>query len=246
MRKRMPVVENIRVSDTSIQIVGLRSLHAFLEIDEDFERWTQYLIKQYNLVEHVDYATLLSVVTKDEPPEMECVINLNAAYRLARDDSNRKDELLYLCECMSVFSTQSIGASLGVIDLAKLRDARNEELKKVMEGRCEPQKYMPKMQLHEVITTISRCRNMYAAASVIGAGYHDLLEMLRGDGVLMDNNLPCQQSIEAGLFIVVEEQFTDERGVHRICAYALVTEKGVGYIQQQLESLQESLEDTAE
>lgn len=95
----------------------------------------------------------------------------------------------------------------------------------------------PKVAFHEAIVNAVNCQSVQEVAKVLGTGPNRLFRFLRDEGLLMANNLPYQQHVDAGHFRVVERQWRDDRGETHSYARTLVTGKGLAYIQRRLASL---------
>lgn len=75
---------------------------------------------------------------------------------------------------------------------------------------------------------------------MLGTGQNRLFRFLREVGLLMPNNLPYQQHINAGYFRVVERQYNDRLGESHTYTRTLVTGKGLAFIQRRLSSREEA------
>ena len=76
---------------------------------------------------------------------------------------------------------------------------------------------------------------------MLGTGQNSLFRFLRQERLLMPNNLPYQQHIDAGYFRVVERQYNDRLGESHIYTRTLVTGKGLAFIQKRLSSREEKV-----
>jgi anti-repressor protein len=74
---------------------------------------------------------------------------------------------------------------------------------------------------------------MQEVAKVMGTGSKRFFAWLRESRLLMKDNLPYQEQLEAGRFRVIEGQYKDPRGKRRTYARTLITGKGLTWIQKQ-------------
>ncbi|MCX8016938.1 MAG: phage antirepressor KilAC domain-containing protein [Rhodocyclaceae bacterium] len=231
-----------RIGDSTIQTVNARDLHAFLGVGKDFSTWIKGRIQQYGFVEHHDF------VTFDAAPQnggagnrghrVEYAISLDMAKELAMVERNDrgKQARLYFIECERRAKANVIDLAAALDDPARLRTALLAYTEKVMALEAKVQEQAPKVQFHDAVASAINCHTIQEAAKVLGIGPNRLFRCLRDEGLLMDNNLPYQQYIDAGYFRVVEKQYHDQRGESHIYTRTLVTGKGLTYIQRRLQS----------
>ena len=95
----------------------------------------------------------------------------------------------------------------------------------------------PKAQFHDAVSEAINCQSVQEIAKVLGTGPNRLFKTLRDEGLLMRDNMPYQQYLDAGYFRVVEKQYNDGRGESYTYTRTLVTGKGLAYIQKRLNGL---------
>lgn len=91
----------------------------------------------------------------------------------------------------------------------------------------------PKADYYDAVAgskTAIRMLDVAKTIDVPGMGRTKLFEFLRSKGVLMQDNRPYQQHIDAGRFRVVQNQYQDSKGQSHIVHTTLVYTKGVQYI----------------
>jgi anti-repressor protein len=104
----------------------------------------------------------------------------------------------------------------------------------VQEQQAQLTAQAPKVRFAEAVGVAENDQSIAEVAKVLGTGERRLFAFLRERGVLMSNNLPFQQHIDAKRFRVIEKTWRDAEGVTRIRTQTRVTGKGVTYLQQLL------------
>jgi len=96
-------------------------------------------------------------------------------------------------------------------------------------------------QFHDAVAEAINCQSVQDVAKVLGTRQNRLFRFLRQEGLLMPNNLPYQQHIDAEYFRVVERQYNE--GWARVIPYTrtLVTGKGLAFIQRRLSSREKAV-----
>ena len=241
MNELIQVAER-QIGDGAVQTVNARDLHAFLEVGKDFSTWIKGRIEQYGFVEHHDF------VTFDAAPQnggagnrghrVEYAISLDMAKELAMVERNDKGKQarLYFIECERRAKANVIDLTTALADPAKLRTVLLAYTEKVMALEAKVQEQAPKAQFHDAVSEAINCQSIQEIAKVLGTGPNRLFKFLRDEGLLMRNNLPYQQHLDAGYFRVVEKQYNDGRGESHTYTRTLVTGKGLAYIQKRLQN----------
>lgn len=241
-----------RVGDDTIQTVNARDLHAFLEVGKDFSNWIKDRIQQYGFVEGQDFLCspkLGSATANDCSPNLaskgrgghnikEYALSLDMAKELAMVERNDKGKQarLYFIECERRAKANVIDLTTALADPAKLRTVLLAYTEKVMALEAKVQEQAPKAQFHDAVTEAINCQSVQEVAKVLGTGPNRLFKFLREEGLLMRDNLPYQQHLDAGYFRVVEKQYNDGRGESHTYTRTLVTGKGLAYIQKRLQN----------
>lgn len=93
----------------------------------------------------------------------------------------------------------------------------------------------PKAEFFDAVTDSKKAIPLGDAAKILdmGIGRNKLFEFLRQKHILMQNNQPYQQYIDAGYFRVVEQKY-EVHGEVRINIKTLVFQKGIDWIRKQL------------
>ena len=226
-----------QIGDNAIQSVNARDLHAFLEVGKQFSHWIQDRIEQYDFIENNDFVTFSQNGLKGRPTA-EYAISLDMAKELAMVERNDKGKLArqYFIECERRAKSNVIDITTALADPAKLRNVLLAYTEKVMVLEAKVQEQAPKAKFHDAVSEAINCQSVQEVAKVLGTGPNRLFRFLREEGLLMNNNLPYQQHLDAGYFRVIERQYNDERGESHTYTRTLVTGKGLAYIQKRLQS----------
>lgn len=97
----------------------------------------------------------------------------------------------------------------------------------------------PKVEFFDAVAESKSAVSMNEVAkclAVPGMGRNNLFKFLRGNKVLMDNNLPYQEYIDRGYFRVIEQKWTGKDGMPQISYKTLVYQKGLDFIRKAIES----------
>ena len=242
MNELIQVAER-QIGDGTIQTVNARDLHAFLEAGKDFSTWIKDRIAKYGFVEHHDYALYLLPNFGEKGQgrsSKEYAISLDMAKELSMVERNDKGKQarLYFIECERRAKANVIDITTALADPAKLRTVLLAYTEKVMALEAKVQEQAPKAQFHDAVAEAINCQSVQEIAKVLGTGPNRLFKFLRDEGLLMRDNLPYQQHLDAGYFRVVEKQYNDGRGESYTYTRTLVTGKGLAYIQKRLHGLQ--------
>lgn len=98
----------------------------------------------------------------------------------------------------------------------------------------------PKVAFYDEVTESKDVLDFAAVAKVLNRkdfGRNRLLEYLRTQGVLRQNNEPYQQYVDRGWFKIVETKWTDKNGNTKINIKTVVFQKGVDGIRKILNSI---------
>ena len=242
MNELIKVAER-QIGGGTIQTVNARDLHAFLGVGKDFSTWVNDRIQQYGFVENQDFAIFPNSGEKSGRgrPTKEYAISLDMAKELAMVERNNKGKQArqYFIECERRAKANVIDITTALADPAKLRTVLLAYTEKVMALEAKVQEQAPKAQFHDAVSDAINCQSVQEIAKVLGTGPNRLFKFLREEGLLMRDNLPYQQHLDAGYFRVVEKQYNDGRGESHTYTRTLVTGKGLAYIQKRLQKSRE-------
>ena len=245
MNELIQVAER-QIGDGAIQTVNARDLHAFLGSKRQFADWISERIQKYGFVENQDFAIASQNCDAKSPGQRgghnkkEFFLTLDMAKELAMVENNNKGKQArqYFIECERRAKANVIDITTALADPAKLRTVLLAYTEKVMALEAKVQDQAPKAQFHDAVAEAINCQSVQEIAKVLGTGPNRLFKFLRDEGLLMRDNLPYQQHLDAGYFRVVEKQYNDGRGESYTYTRTLVTGKGLAYIQKRLHGLQ--------
>jgi phage antirepressor YoqD-like protein len=104
----------------------------------------------------------------------------------------------------------------------------------VKEKDATLQEQAPKVRFHDAVTEATNAQTIQEVAKILGVGPNRFFKILKDQGLLMWNNLPYQEHIDAGRFRVIERQYTDLAGESHTYSRTLVTGRGLAFIQKRL------------
>ena len=234
-----------QIGDGAIQTVNARDLHAFLEVGKDFSNWVKDRIQKYGFVENQDFVIASPVLAKQsgrggDRCSKDYHLSLDMAKELAMVERNDKGKQArqYFIECERRAKANVIGAGWAAIPQTLPEALRLAADLAEQKAKAEAQLAIaaPKAQFHDAVTEAINCQSVQEVAKVLGTGSNRLFKFLRDEGLLMRDNLPYQQHLDAGHFRVVEKQYNDGRGESYTYTRTLVTGKGLAYIQKRLQA----------
>ncbi|MEY2342087.1 phage antirepressor KilAC domain-containing protein [Acidithiobacillus sp. IBUN Pt1247-S3] len=229
--------------DSIAQTVNARDLHAFLEVGKVFAAWIQDRIQQFGFVENQDFV-ILSEIGKNShgrgQPKKEYALTLDMAKELSMVERNEKGKQarLYFIECerrAKAAPTVAPDPIRALSDPASLRGLLLTYTERVLALEAEVQEQAPKARFHDAVAEAINAQSIQEVAKALRTGPNRLFKFLRDAGILMHNNLPYQQYLDAGHFRVVEKQYFDRHGESNTYTRTLVTGKGLTYIQKRLQ-----------
>ncbi|HBD95068.1 MAG: hypothetical protein A2015_02220 [Spirochaetes bacterium GWF1_31_7] len=105
----------------------------------------------------------------------------------------------------------------------------------VLQKQAEENKH--KVNFYDDVTGSTDTVEMSEAAKVLnkGIGRNKLFELLRGQGVLMNNNQPYQKYVDNGYFRLIEQKFIKPTGETCINIKTVVFQKGMAFIDKLIE-----------
>ena len=111
-----------------------------------------------------------------------------------------------------------------------------DECEKKMLAEAKVKELQPKAEFFDAVTGSSDAVDIGTVAKVLnmGVGRNNLFELLRNEGVLMNNNQPFQRYVDSGCFRLIEQKYTKPDGSTHISIKTVVYQKGINYIRNLL------------
>ncbi|WP_215844000.1 antA/AntB antirepressor family protein [Acidithiobacillus montserratensis] len=250
MKEIIPVSTQ-QIGENTAHTVNARDLHAFLEVGKDFSTWIQDRIRQFEFVKNQDFIIFPEIGenSKVGRPSKEYALTLDMAKELSMVErtTKGKEARQYFIECERRLREPATGSRMvamaegihhALTDPDSLRILLLKYTERVLALEASMQEQAPKVAFHDAVCEAINGQTVQEIAKVLGMGPNRMFQTLREDGLLMRNNLPYQQYIDAGYFRVVEKAYKDKH--NEVCTYArtLVTGKGLTYIQKRIQGLQ--------
>ena len=219
-----------------IQTINARDLHAFLEVKSEFRNWIKNRIEDFSFTENEDFTTAVENYRGGD--RRDYFISLDMAKELSMVERNAKGRQArqYFLECERRAKSAVAGVNLALMDPAALRSAILAFNDRVASLEATVQQQAPKVQFHDAVTEATNCQSIQEVAKILDVGPNRFFKVLRDEGLLMRNNLPYQEHIDAGRFRVIEGQYTDNRGESHTYSRTLVTGRGFAFIQKRIHS----------
>lgn len=247
----------IRVREESgKQLVSARELYQFIDGKERFTRWMERMF-EYGFVEHADFEAVNIYVQchngiggtnkKDYALTIDCAKQIAM---LQRNDKGRQARD-YFIQCEKKLQTMvKVLPRDFPSALRALADAEEEILEaletvkqKELEVK-ERDKYINSN--HHKVNFFDHCvdddeklYDMLEASKILmngrKGGRNTLMNDLREMKILMWNNLPYEQYIQAGYMKVKVVKTVDKYNVEHYSKSTLVTNKGLGYLKKKLD-----------
>ncbi|MBY6278579.1 phage antirepressor KilAC domain-containing protein [Symbiobacterium thermophilum] len=118
--------------------------------------------------------------------------------------------------------TTYVGALRLAADLAEENERQRERIRELE----------PKAEFHDRVASSRDAMSIREAAKLLGTGQNRLFAWLRGQRILMADNQPYQEYLDAGYFRVIEQTWTDRQGNVHLATKTLVTGKGLAWLQK--------------
>ncbi|RJF71503.1 hypothetical protein D3875_07900 [Deinococcus cavernae] len=220
------------IEDRSGQLwVNARMLHTALEVGRDFSNWIRSRLEEVDAVEGEDFSPILAESTGGRPAR-EYLLSLDTAKEVAMMERNEigKQIRRYFIEAEKKLRERpALDMSDPLVLAQQFIAAETERRKLAEENKTLENKIVedaPKVLAWEQAKNLSGHFGLSEGMKILSLAPKIAIAEMRGDGYLMDNNLPYQKYIEQGLFVVKEVD--DGRGFAR--RQARITPKGIGVI----------------
>lgn len=94
----------------------------------------------------------------------------------------------------------------------------------------------PKAAFHDRVAGAVDAQSIRDVAKVLGTGQNRMFAWLRGERILMADNRPYQDYLDAGYFKVTEQTWADRDGNVHLTTKTLVTGKGLTWLQKRFQA----------
>lgn len=204
------------------QAVDARTLHAFLEVGKDFSNWIKDRVKQYGLVEEIDFVKLEGVFAETGGnsggrPSKEYALTVEAAKELCMVERNArgKQARLYFIEMER--QARAVTKALAVpTDYPSALRLSADLAERLMQQEAVIQELAPKAAFHDMLADAEGCLNLGQAAHAIGTDRKSLVSWMLSEGICRRNEgrrvRPNELHVKAGRFRVVKATRIDEKG----------------------------------
>ena len=221
------------------ETVNARELHSFLEVGKDFSNWIKDRIEKFGFNEGQDYTVIDSPKLADQNGRggdrrsKDYFLSLDMAKELSMVENNDKGRQarLYFIEVEKRAREFAEGPGLLARAVLTAQKVIEDQTKLITEMK-------PKADYYDAVAGSKSAIPMGIVAKEIdfeGIGRNHLFAFLREHDVLMSDNVPYQDQIDAGRFRVIEQKYTAPSGETRISCTTLVHPRGVQYIVKLLE-----------
>ena len=222
--------------------------HAIHVIMRDGEPWwtARDVCEALEIANYRDAVNRLSnsmkgVATTDTPGGRQQVLVVNEAgvYKLAF--TSRKPEAERFTDWLASEVVPSIRkhgmyATDALLDdpdhLLRVTTRLVEERRARLAAEAQVALMAPKAEFHDKVATAVDCQSIGSVAKVLGTGQNRLFAWLRGQRILLENNQPFQDFIDAGYFKVIEQTWEDKEGKPHLTTKTLVTGRGLAWLQK--------------
>lgn len=244
VEKSMRIVENGLVpvygdDGSGKHVVNARELHEFLQSGWQFANWIQDRIDRYSLMDGRDFLRESVKTPSGGRPRVEYWLTVGVAKELCMVENNDqgKKARLYFIEMeerakqLTSFQNQlprTFGEALRQLADEWDRNQALEEQKRALQGQV--QVMTPKAEFHDRVAASVNCVEIGEFAKAMGTGQNRLFKWLRQQKILMANNHPYQEHLEADHFRLEERRRTDQYGDERTYFVTVVTGKGQTYL----------------
>ncbi len=113
-----------------------------------------------------------------------------------------------------------------------------EERQARLVAETKVQELAPKAEFHDKVAGAVDTQSIGEVAKVLGSGQNRMFAWLRGQRILMSNNVPFQEYVEAGYFRLKEQTWEDRDGNVHLTTKTLVTGKGLTWLQKRFHDAQ--------
>lgn len=216
----MNEIIKIDVNENLEQVVSARELHEKLGIEKRFSAWWEQQVSRMELAENKDYCTC-GYTNSNNQSFTDYIMPIDTAKHLCMISGGEKARLIreYFILIEKAWNSP---------DQVMAR-AIQFSSKKIASLQGEIAELLPKAEAHDLLISASNAQPVGVVAKILGTGRNRLFKLLREKKILMRGNVPYQDYVEAGYFIVKEKPITmGTETVNKPQTY--ITAKGVDWL----------------
>lgn len=116
--------------------------------------------------------------------------------------------------------------------LLRVTERLVEEYHARLAAEARVQELTPKAEFHDRVASSQDAQSIREVAKLLGTGQNRLFAWLRGQRILMSDNTPYQEYLDAGYFRVIEQVWRDKAGEEHLSPKTLVTGRGLTWLQK--------------
>jgi len=214
------MTELIKITDyKGKKAVSARELHKFLEVETKIGDWILRMF-QYGFIENLDYSKMSienQNYTWDYVLTLECAKEISMLQRTEKGKQARQYFIEMEKKAISLMALPNFNNPAEAA-----RAWANEYESKVL-AESKVKELSPKAEVYDQIADCTNYKSIGEIAKVLGTGQKRLFEILRGKHILMRNNLPYQEYIDRGYFVVKIKPIPN---MDKDYSQTLVTSKG--------------------
>lgn len=217
----------IVVNENQEQIISARELHEKLGINKDFTDWFKYQSEKLNLIDGMDFTTILGK-SNGGRPSTDYNVTLEIAKHITMISGGEKAHKIrqYFIEVEKAWNNP---------EMVMARSLQYAQVK-LLDYQKQIEVMQPKADFYDDVIDSKNAIDVGSVAKVLnnGIGRNKLFEFLREQGVLMNNNIPYQTYVDRGWFRLVESKYQKPNGDTCINIKTVVFQKGVDGIRKML------------
>lgn len=233
MNHQLLVIEKTQIGNQVVNSVSAHELYVGLGLAKSaWSRWSVNNIEKNEFfTENVDWRGFNRESNGNETKDY--AISLEFAKHIAMQAKTEKSHEYrqYMIECEN--RSQNQLALPDFTNPAEAARAWASEYEQKMVALQKIEADRPKVEFAERVRNMQGACEVGKFAKTVGIGRNKFFKMMREDGILMAGNMPYQQYIDRGLFIVIElTPYTDNEGKDHPTFKTMITGKGQVWLEK--------------
>ena len=218
------------------ETVNARELHSFLSVGKDFSNWIKDRVEKYNFLAGIDFVVCspeLASEGRGGQNRLDYFLSLDMAKELSMVENNEKGRQarLYFIEVEKRAREFAEGPGLLARAVLTAQKVIDDQTRLISEMK-------PKADYYDAVAGSKSAIPMGIVAKEIdfeGIGRNALFAFLRNAGVLMSDNVPYQEQLDAERFRLIQQSYSTPYGEIKTSWTTLVHPRGIQYIIKLLE-----------